>query len=96
MNDFTKEELKFLHSAIYERPFSITPKMDEMRSKIQSMIDNYVDLSVVSKCHHRYREIENVEDFSGYKSFKKIKCRLCNVTVEMNYGDEIVPPAVLE
>ena len=51
MNDFTKEELKFLHSAIYERPFSITPKMDEMRSKIKSMIEGYCE----HECDHEFR-----------------------------------------
>lgn len=41
MNDFTKEELQYLHSAIYERPSCITQQMNSMRDKIQSLIENY-------------------------------------------------------
>ena len=47
MNDFTKEELEYLYGAIYERPNSVTPEMDEVRHKIQSLIDRY------SECQHQ-------------------------------------------
>ena len=47
MNDFTKEDLQYLHACIYERPNSVTPEMNEMRDKLQSLVDNY--------CEHKHQ-----------------------------------------
>lgn len=43
MNDFTKEELEYLYRAVYERPNTVTEQMEDMRNKIQSVIDNYCE-----------------------------------------------------
>ena len=67
VNDFTKEELEYLHSAIYERPSSVTLQMDEMRNKIQSMIDNY--------CEHDFDMTDWVNDSSGCRWYECKKCQ---------------------
>ncbi len=68
MNDFTKEELQYLHECVYERPNSVTPKMEEMRDKIKSMIDNYCDnpWKACIKPTESIQEIEGVQDLRGW------------------------------
>jgi len=65
MNDFTKEELQYLHECIYERPLWVTETMDKMREKLQSLIDNY--------CEH---ETRNVLSENGMWFVEK--CKKCN------------------
>lgn len=54
MNKFTKEELRYLYRAVYERPHNVTEQMEDMRNKIQSMIDNYDndEPSIYGPCNH--------------------------------------------
>jgi hypothetical protein len=52
MNNFTKDELQYLMSCIYERPNSINPTMEAMRDKLQSLIDNYNKQGVSSANHN--------------------------------------------
>lgn len=54
MNDFTKQELQYLMSCIYERPHSISPTMEFMRDKLQDLIDNY--------CDHEWRCFDDVDN----------------------------------
>ena len=66
MNDFTKDELEYLYQAIYERPNTITEKMDSMRDKIQSMIDNY--------CEHEHKEYAAEDNRPMIMTHECLKC----------------------
>lgn len=63
MNDFTKEELKYLHELISSISIAGHPIDDEaLESKIQSMIDNYCEHPINNVC---------MECFSA-------TCEICN------------------
>lgn len=67
MNDFTKEELKILLLEIdisisrHEELLKIAPSYEDLKFKIQSMIDNYSEENeddfICSQCDDNYRKL---------------------------------------
>jgi len=75
MNDLTKEELIYLHGAIYERPNCVTEQMDKVRDKIQSLIDNYcehVNAIIDEKLKCIYCGHPSTIEVTKYKGLKRV------------------------
>lgn len=59
MNDFTKEELQYIHDIISKRPAVISfDKHEILRIKIQAMIEGYNQSheTCCNKCNEEFRE----------------------------------------
>lgn len=74
MNNFTKEELEGILEAlqIIDSDPSIRPKMyweDNLKDKIQSMIDNY--------CEHEYENNFGIDSRSRLEKSKNPMCKKC-------------------
>lgn len=67
MNDFTKEELEEIYSALGES--WATEAVDKLTKKVQSLIDNY--------CEHKWRESPRLKWLYDCIKCRKEKCKVC-------------------